>query len=66
MRLASERVQLHHQVHGESLFEKDGMPLFTPLGIGSGSHFWGPMERKKQICNDLMERVARDCEPASN
>ena len=41
------------------------MPLFTPLGIGSGLHFWGPMERKKEIFNDLMERVARDCEPAS-
>ena len=42
-------------------FEKDGVPLFTPLGIG----FWGSMERKKEIFNDLMERVARDCEPAS-
>ena len=46
-------------------FEKDGMPLFTPLSIGSGLHFWGPMERKKEIFNDLMERVARDCKPAS-
>ena len=46
-------------------FEKDGMPLFTPLGIGSGSHFWGSMERKKEIFNDLMEQVARDCKPAS-
>ena len=40
-------------------FEKDGVPLFTPLGIGSGLHFWGSMERKKEIFNNLMERVAR-------
>ena len=36
-----------------------GFPAFTPLGIGSGLHFWGSMERKKEIFNNLMERVAR-------
>ena len=44
-------------------FEKDDMPLFTPRDIGSGLRFWG--DRKKEIFNDLMERVARDCEPSS-
>ena len=65
MRLASERVQLHQQVHEKAWFRRTAC-LCSPrsASVGSGSHFSGS-ERKKEIFNNLMARMARDCEPAS-